>query len=87
MKTILLLVLVLGFAILGSAQTAAPARVLANSIDQVREENVTHFSGHVQIVVGTVEIQADEVDVHHDTGEAELRGHVHMKGLNSSGRR
>ena len=67
--------------------TATFPDLTSRELRAVRDENVSHFRGNVQIVVGTVEIRADEVDMHHDTGEAELRGHVHRKGLNSSGRR
>jgi lipopolysaccharide assembly outer membrane protein LptD (OstA) len=78
MKTMTLLLLVFGFAILGAAQTTAPV-VEMTATNVVRDGNVRHLRGKVEINVGGVVIVADEADVHRDTNEADLRGNVHVK--------
>jgi lipopolysaccharide assembly outer membrane protein LptD (OstA) len=76
MKRILLLVLVLGFAVMGNAQTPQRASLHANRIS--REGNVMHLRGSVEITVGDVRVTADEADYSDTADTLELRGNVVM---------
>ena len=79
MKTVLLLVLVLGFAMLGSAQTATPALgMTATAVTQ--DGTVTHLKGNVALAItGPLWVVADEADVTSDGNEIELRGNVRIR--------
>jgi len=54
---------------------------IATSIESVESLRVVRFKGNVEIKLGGVEIQADEVDYHWQTGECEPLGDVHVKPL------
>jgi lipopolysaccharide export system protein LptA len=84
MKRVLLFVsLVLGVALLGSAQTAPDvAKIRATTI--VKDGNGFHMRGAVEVVTGGVRITADEADMTdpHQTPEkphqVDVRGNVHI---------
>jgi lipopolysaccharide export system protein LptA len=39
---------------------------------------VVHGSGHARAKIGSLILQADEATLHQETGELEMRGHVHI---------
>lgn len=51
----------------------------AKSIEDVKPLPVVRLKGNVEITIDGVELQADEVDYHWDTGELEPYGNVHLK--------
>jgi hypothetical protein len=83
MRIVLMLALVVSFAIIGSAQTSAPAFV-ATAVSAAQSGSSFHLSRHVQIMIGggaTCEITADEATFYQDTNDADLVGNVRMKNL------
>jgi hypothetical protein len=78
MKAVLALSVVLGIAVLGSAQTVAPgAGMKADTI--TRDGNTTHLKGSVTLSInGPVWVSADEADVA-ESNEIELRGTVRLR--------
>jgi lipopolysaccharide assembly outer membrane protein LptD (OstA) len=78
MKAALLVALVLGFTALGTAQTVAPTWLATADSMQGTDPSVVHLRGAVELKQGTIRITADEADMNTVTGEADLRGNVHM---------
>ena len=78
MKAAVFVILVIGLTALGSAQTAAPPMAMADSISH--DGTGTHWRGHVEIIVGTARVTADEADANLSTTtkDIELRGNVHL---------
>jgi hypothetical protein len=56
----------------------------ATSIEAVSPLPVVRFKGNVEITIDGVELQADEVDYHWDTGELEPLGNVHLTPVTPS---
>ena len=54
---------------------------IAATIEPVKPLRVVRFKGNVEITVNGVELRADEVDYHWDTGEVEPNGNVHLKPI------
>ena len=52
---------------------------IAATIETVKPLHVVRFKGNVEIAINGVELRADEVDYHWDTGELEPNGHVHLQ--------
>ena len=78
MKSILLVVSVLGVAALGSAQSPSEKPTLVSNSIITDASGAHHMRGAVEIRIGTVRITADEADTRGDTGEFELRGNVRL---------
>jgi lipopolysaccharide assembly outer membrane protein LptD (OstA) len=55
--------------------------VLASSIEAVNPVRVVRFKGDVEMKINGLELRADEVDYHWDTGEIEPLGNVHLKPI------
>jgi lipopolysaccharide assembly outer membrane protein LptD (OstA) len=51
--------------------------VTATKIDRLQD--FVRLTGSVEVTVSGVKLQADEVDIHFDTGEIEPRGNVRLK--------
>jgi lipopolysaccharide assembly outer membrane protein LptD (OstA) len=78
MKAALLVALVFGMTVFGSAQTAAPTlSVTWTTANAIQSDTLMHLRG-VEFKMGTVRITADEADMNTATGEVDLRGNVHM---------
>jgi lipopolysaccharide assembly outer membrane protein LptD (OstA) len=52
---------------------------IAAAIEAVKPLRVVRLKGDVEITINGVELRADEVDCHWDTGELEPLGNVHLK--------
>ena len=61
-----------------SADGGRTVSVVAARIEDPKLSHVVRFKGNVEITVAGVEVQADEVDYHWDTGEIEPYGNVHL---------
>lgn len=79
MKAVLPLAVMFGVAVLGGAQTVAPA-VGMHADTMTRDGNGTHLRGNVALAIGgPVWVIADEADVTGDANEIELRGTVRLR--------
>jgi len=57
---------------------------LVGTASSIQGDNALHLAqlkGNVEITVNGMKLQADEVDLHWDTGEIEPHGNVHLKPL------
>jgi hypothetical protein len=54
---------------------------IAATIESAKALRVVRFKGNVEITINGVELRADEVDYHWDTGELEPNGNVHVKPI------
>src|ERR1700722_2915707 len=52
---------------------------IAATIEPGKAPHVVRFKGNVEITINGVELRADEVDYHWDTGELEPNGNVHLQ--------
>ena len=52
---------------------------IAATLEDVKPLRVVRLKGNVEITVNGVELRADELDYHWDTGELEPIGNVHLK--------
>lgn len=87
MKSFLVPAFVACVTVVASAQTqvALPSGALSmQSLEQQRDGSVVHLRGNVRIQTRSMELQADEVDFHQDTNEAEARGNVRIKFLDGT---
>ena len=83
MKTVLLFLCILGFAVFAAAQTASAARIDANSVRKTGPSTF-QFRGAARITSGTTVITADEVDAQTASDGSmafDLRGNVHMTAV------
>ena len=79
MKGVLSLSVFLVIAVLGSAQTVAPA-IGMKADTMTRDGNATHLKGNVELSInGPVWVIADEADVSEVANEIELRGTVRLR--------
>jgi lipopolysaccharide assembly outer membrane protein LptD (OstA) len=76
LKAALLVALVVGMTVFGSAQTAAPT--VSATANAIQSDTLVHLRGSVELKMGTIRITADEADMNTATGEVDLRGNVHM---------
>ena len=53
----------------------------ASSIQGDDTLHLAQLKGNVEITINGMKLQADEVDLHWDSGEIEPRGNVHLKFL------
>lgn len=81
MRTLLLIIMVVSFAVIAGAQTlvAPKLNVLADSVQ--RDRDTTQLHGHVQIAACSV-VTADDAVLKSSTDEATLSGNVRMKLTN-----
>lgn len=93
MKSVLLIGIVLGIAMIGSAQTIGgglgptPGQVIqapettwglvTNDATTDPDGIIRHAKG-VEINIGTIRLTADEADFNRETGQMDLRGNVQM---------
>ena len=56
--------------------------VIAKSLEDLKPLPAVRFKGGVEITLNRMELRADEVDYHWDTGEIEPFGNVHLKPVN-----
>jgi len=52
---------------------------IAATIEPVKPLQVVRFKGNVEITIDGMELRADQVDYHWDTGELEPNGNVHLQ--------
>ena len=50
----------------------------ATSIQNEEALHVAHLKGSVELMVNGMKLQADELDLHWDSGDIEPRGNVHL---------
>jgi lipopolysaccharide export system protein LptA len=86
MKAIFFAGLILGVAVLGTAQTA-PERADVRADSMVTSADTLHLTGNVEITVGNVRVTADEADLpaHPVNAGIELNGHVHFTSIGPMG--
>ncbi|HWZ33243.1 MAG TPA: hypothetical protein VNX18_18000 [Bryobacteraceae bacterium] len=62
-----------------SADGGRTVDAIATSIEALNPSHVVRLKGGVAITINGMELRADEVDYHWDTGELEPYGNVHVK--------
>jgi lipopolysaccharide assembly outer membrane protein LptD (OstA) len=71
-----------GFRVVG--EDGRSVNAIAATIEAVTPLRVVRLKGNVEITINGVELRADEVDYHWDTGELEPLGNVHLKPVSRS---
>jgi len=56
----------------------------AKSVQGEDAMHVAHLKGNVELTIDGIRVQADEVDLHLDSGDIEPNGNVHLKPVTRS---
>jgi lipopolysaccharide assembly outer membrane protein LptD (OstA) len=64
-----------------SVDNGREVEVLAASIEAVNAMRVVRVKGDVEMKINGLEVRADELDYHWETGEIEPLGNVHLKPI------